>query len=98
MPLLAPSIITALRQAIGPGPLKLHEPRFNGNESRYVQDCIASTFVSSVGQYVDRFEADLASYTGARHTGTFGRLGVLSFNGNKIITTGGGGAILTDDE
>ncbi len=32
-----------------------------------------------------------------RHTGTFGRLGTLSFNGNKIITTGGGGMILTDD-
>ena len=33
---------------------------------------------------------------GWRHTGTFGRLGTLSFNGNKIITTGGGGMILTD--
>jgi perosamine synthetase len=33
-----------------------------------------------------------------RHCGTFGKLGVLSFNGNKIITTGGGGMILTDDE
>jgi perosamine synthetase len=32
-----------------------------------------------------------------QHTGTFGKLGTLSFNGNKIITTGGGGAILTDD-
>jgi perosamine synthetase len=32
-----------------------------------------------------------------RHTGTFGLLGTLSFNGNKIITTGGGGAILTND-
>lgn len=32
-----------------------------------------------------------------KHTGTFGKLGVLSFNGNKLITTGGGGMILTDD-
>ena len=39
----------------------------------------------------------LGSYSGARHTGTFGTLGVLSFNGNKIVTTGGGGAILTQD-
>ena len=39
----------------------------------------------------------LGSQIGNRHTGTFGKLGVLSFNGNKIITTGGGGAILTDD-
>lgn len=40
----------------------------------------------------------LGSYYHDRHTGTFGRLGILSFNGNKIVTTGGGGAILTDDE
>lgn len=33
-----------------------------------------------------------------RHTGLFGKLGALSFNGNKVITTGGGGMILTDDE
>lgn len=39
----------------------------------------------------------LGSFVGPRHTGTFGRLGILSFNGNKIITTGGGGMILTDD-
>src|SRR5450830_958342 len=39
----------------------------------------------------------LGSTSRGRHTGTFGRVGVLSFNGNKIITTGGGGAILTDD-
>lgn len=39
----------------------------------------------------------LGSYVGSRHTGTFGRLGILSFNGNKIVTTGGGGMILTDD-
>lgn len=39
----------------------------------------------------------LGSYVGARHTGTFGRLGTLSFNGNKVITTGGGGMVLTDD-
>jgi len=40
----------------------------------------------------------LGSYYGNRHTGTFGLLGTLSFNGNKIITTGGGGAILTNDK
>ena len=40
----------------------------------------------------------LGSYRDGRHTGTFGRLGVFSFNGNKIITTGGGGMIVTDDE
>ncbi|HAQ65247.1 MAG TPA: aminotransferase DegT [Bacteroidales bacterium] len=40
----------------------------------------------------------LGSYTGDRHTGTIGRCGILSFNGNKVITTGGGGMILTNDE
>jgi len=39
----------------------------------------------------------LGSYVAGRHTGTFGLLGILSFNGNKIVTTGGGGMILTDD-
>jgi aminotransferase in exopolysaccharide biosynthesis len=40
----------------------------------------------------------IGSYYKEKHTGTFGKLGILSFNGNKIITTGGGGMILTDDE
>jgi perosamine synthetase len=229
--MVADSIITALRSVLGEGNFALHEPRFKGNEQRYVQECLASTYVSSVGAYVDRFEKELAAYTGARravavvngtaalqvalqlagvrandevivpaltfvatanavhylgaiphfvdsvettlgldplalrewlkatsepagdgyrnrhsgrrlsamvpmhtfghpceldgllavahdyrlalvedaaeslgsfyqgqHTGTFGLLGTLSFNGNKILTTGGGGAILTNDE
>jgi len=222
--------LTALREVVGSGPSPLHAPIFSGNEWLFVKQCLDSTYVSSVGQFVDRFEADLVRYTGARHaiamvngtaalhislliagvqdddevlvpaltfvatanavsycnaiphfidsdeatlgissralrsylesktkrekgycvnkstgriirallpmhtfghpsqldellqiadefqltliedaaeslgsfyrgrhTGTFGRLGVLSFNGNKIITTGGGGAILTND-
>jgi perosamine synthetase len=39
----------------------------------------------------------LGSTINGRHTGTFGALGTLSFNGNKTVTTGGGGAILTND-
>lgn len=39
----------------------------------------------------------LGSFIGNQHTGTFGVCGVLSFNGNKIITTGGGGALITND-
>lgn len=39
----------------------------------------------------------LGSFYKGRHTGTFGSLGTLSFNGNKIITTGGGGMILTNE-
>jgi aminotransferase in exopolysaccharide biosynthesis len=40
----------------------------------------------------------LGSFYRGRHTGTFGKLGTISFNGNKIITTGGGGMILTNEE
>jgi perosamine synthetase len=223
-------IVDAISYVIGAGPASLHEPSFCGNEWQYLKECLDSTFVSSVGKFVDRFESELAQFTGAkhavavvngtsalhialklvgvqaedevlvpaltfvatanavtycgaiphlidseeytlgvdpeklrdylmattekhggrcinqatgrviraivpmhtfghpvaidrllavardfnlqviedaaeslgsyyhgRHTGTFGRLGVLSFNGNKTITTGGGGALLTDD-
>ena len=228
--LLANQVTEAIRSVVGSGPKALHEPTFSGNEWDYLKECLDSTFVSSVGKFVDRFEHDLAQYTGAKyavatvngtaalhialklagviqddevlvpaltfvatanavaycnatphfvdseestlgidvaklrsylvdhtkiiagqcvntvsgriiravvpmhtfghpvdmdrlinlasefkfvvvedaaeslgstykgtHTGTFGRLGVLSFNGNKTITTGGGGAILTND-
>ena len=227
---LSQQVVRAIRTAIGPGSAVLHEPCFAGNEWAYLKECLDSTFVSSVGKFVDRFEADLAVFTGAkyavavvngtaalhialklagvraddevlipaltfiatanaatycgalphfvdseertlgvdaaklrdylsehteqragqclnratgrviralvpmhtfghpadldgllavardfhialvedaaeslgsyyhgRHTGTFGLMGALSFNGNKIVTTGGGGAILTDD-
>ena len=39
----------------------------------------------------------LGSFVGTNHTGTFSSMATLSFNGNKIITTGGGGMIITDD-
>lgn len=40
----------------------------------------------------------LGTYLYGKHVGRFGKLATLSFNGNKIVTTGGGGAVLTDDE
>ena len=49
-------------------------------------------------ELVEDAAESLGSYMGDRHTGTFGRLAAISFNGNKIITTGGGGMIITDDE
>ncbi|MGQ7274401.1 LegC family aminotransferase [Marinobacter sp. V034] len=45
--------------------IPLHAPVFKGNEQAYVANTIASTFVSSVGAYVSRFEQDLAAYTGS---------------------------------
>jgi perosamine synthetase len=224
-------IAEAIRSVIGQGNAQLHTPKFGGNEWIYLKECLDSTYVSSVGSYVTKFEECLADYTGAQfavatvsgtaalhvallsagvksgdevlipsltfvatanavsyinavphfmeveqdsfgvdcklleqylekntfiqngecinkhtnkviraliamhvfgrmgdvdriveiaekfkliliedaaeslgstyknqHAGTFGKLGILSFNGNKIITTGGGGAVLTDDE
>jgi aminotransferase in exopolysaccharide biosynthesis len=41
-------------------------PVFAGNEKKYLNECIDTTFVSSVGQFVDRFEKDMAAYTGAK--------------------------------
>jgi aminotransferase in exopolysaccharide biosynthesis len=63
----APQILEALRTVVGAGPVALHEPHFAGNEWRYLKECLDSTYVSSVGTYVDRFEAELAAYTGVRH-------------------------------
>ena len=44
----------------------LSVPKFIGNEKKYLNECIDTTFVSSVGQFVDRFENDMAAYTGAK--------------------------------
>lgn len=60
-------IVDAIRRVTGPGPAALHEPRFTGNEWNYLRECLDSTFVSSVGKFVDRFESDLTAFTGARH-------------------------------
>jgi len=44
----------------------LHEPRFIGNEKKYLNDCIDSTFVSSSGQYIEMFEENIAKFAGAK--------------------------------
>lgn len=62
------SIVDAVRHAVGTpnGILGLHEPVFAGNEIAYLEECIRSTFVSSVGPFVDRFERMLEEVTGAK--------------------------------
>ncbi len=45
----------------------LHEPRFIGNEKKYLYECIDSTFVSSAGKFVDTLEKKIANYTGAKY-------------------------------
>ncbi|MDV2857689.1 LegC family aminotransferase [Oceanimonas sp. CAM02] len=47
--------------------IPLHEPRFNGNEKKYLNECIDSTFVSSVGKFVEQFEQMFADYVGAKY-------------------------------
>ncbi len=64
---LPEKITAAIAASVGSRSLALHEPRFNGNEWSYLKECLDSTFVSSVGPFVDRFERELAAFTGARH-------------------------------
>ena len=64
---LTQQVVDAIHSVVGPGPVALHEPRFDGKEWEYLKECLDSTFVSSVGKFVDRFEAELAAFTGAKH-------------------------------
>ena len=59
-------IVQRIRSVLGPGEFfPLHAPVFQGREKGYLEECLESTFVSSVGPFVERFERDLAAYTGA---------------------------------
>ena len=58
--------------------IALHEPRFMGNEKKYLNECIDSTFVSSVGKYVDRFEKEFAEYVGSKYA-------VATVNGTSAL-------------
>jgi aminotransferase in exopolysaccharide biosynthesis len=60
-------IVGAIREVVGPGPVALHEPSFDGNEWIYLKECLDSNYVSSVGKFVDQFELSLANYTGAKY-------------------------------
>lgn len=64
---LPEQIVEAIQSSVGLKPVGLHEPIFSGNEWKYLKDCLDSTFVSSVGKFVDRFEDELATITGAKH-------------------------------
>lgn len=62
-------IVSFIRNHYGAGygeTVMLHAPAFAGNEKKYLNECIDTTFVSSVGQFVDRFERDMENYTGAK--------------------------------
>jgi aminotransferase in exopolysaccharide biosynthesis len=63
---LVDNVLAAIQSVVGFDPVSLHEPSFDGNELEYLKECIDSTYVSSVGKYVDKFEKDLTTYTGAK--------------------------------
>jgi|TARA_R110002012_G_scaffold8145_2_gene37696 aminotransferase in exopolysaccharide biosynthesis len=60
--------------------IPLHAPTFSGNENKYVTETISSTFVSSVGAFVTRFENDIEGYTGASKA-------VATVNGTAALHT-----------
>ncbi len=60
--------------------IPLHEPCFFGNEKKYVLECIDSTFVSSVGQYVNEFENRVADFVGSRYA-------IAVVNGTQALFT-----------
>jgi len=64
---LVNEVITAIRSVVGSSQVALHEPSFEGNEWIYLKECLDSTYVSSVGKFVDQFEEDLANYTGSKY-------------------------------
>jgi perosamine synthetase len=63
---LARRVILAVREAAAErdAPQPLHDPVFQGNEVAYLTECIETGWVSSVGKFVERFEQDLAGFTG----------------------------------
>ncbi len=60
------------------GMVPLHVPTFRGNEKKYLNECIDTTFVSSVGKFVDRFEEMMVEYTGTEKT-------VVCVNGTNAL-------------
>lgn len=76
---LCTNIVGAIEAALPTArPLALHEPEFSGNEWLYVKECLDSGWVSSVGKFVDEFEAQLESFTGAPHA-------IVTVNGTAAL-------------
>jgi len=73
-------VVRALKAVLGEGLFSLHQPCLAGNEKNYLAECVDSSFVSSVGKYVDQFEKDLARYTGAKYA-------VAVVNGTAALQT-----------
>ncbi len=59
-------VISFIKELYKSDSVFLHNPVFMGNEKKYLNECIDSTYVSSVGPFVDKFEKDMADYTGSK--------------------------------
>ena len=59
-------VLKFIKSTFGKDKVPLHEPKFIGNEKKYLLECIDSSFVSSVGKFVDEFESKLAQMVGAK--------------------------------
>lgn len=64
-------IIRAIQNVIGTNSANLHEPVFIGNEWKYVKDCLDKGMVSSIGEYVEKFERKIETYTGSKNAVAF---------------------------
>jgi perosamine synthetase len=73
----------------------LHAPRFFGNEKKYLAECVDSTFVSSVGEFVTRFENAVAEYTGAKHAIAVVNGTQALFTALKLLGAGQGELVIT---
>jgi len=103
---------TALRNYLEKNTIIQNQKCINNATGKIIKACIPMhTFghpcrVDEIKDICDKYHIyliedaaeSLGSFYKGKHTGTFGQMGVMSFNGNKIITAGGGGCILTDDE
>jgi aminotransferase in exopolysaccharide biosynthesis len=102
---------TALRNFLEENAEKRPEGTFNKSSGKRISACVPMhTFglpcrieeIASICNdwniaLIEDAAESLGSYVGDRHTGTFGEMATLSFNGNKVITTGGGGMLITDN-
>ena len=89
-------IISGIRQLFpNQDTIPLHQPFFGGKEKEYLNECIDSSFVSSVGPFVDRLEKDILKYSGTKHAvavvnGTAGLQVALQIvgveQGDEVIT------------
>jgi len=94
---IAKLFVSMVREIFGTDEfISLHAPRFKGREKQLVLETLDSTFVSSVGEFVDQFEEQLAEYTGAKFvvatsSGTASLHTALHLigtqNGDEVITT-----------